>query len=289
MRINHGLLKGLSVLAMISFAYSLLEAQDSELGRRIYDKGRWTNCIICAIVFSFSAYSTGTEFIVAHHDGTIWIAADSMSISNDSAKRTPTYVCKIFNEGRFYWTVAAVPYDDPLTGFSVAKLVNQIKSTKGTIRDSMNAFIANSKAPIAKEIIHIRKTYPSDFATDFGKFMVHHGKANLIKVVFVGVESGQLVAESVSMTAEEINNHIVVSGTPVELAAEKDWFLGNRNDARDFIDQNRQRIASDPAGLVRDTVLLEERLHPGEVGGPISILQVTDAGGKWIEQGECKQ
>jgi hypothetical protein len=187
-------------------------------------------------------------------------------------------------EGEFYWAAAGPVYIDIRRGFQVKNLVDRIKSEKGTLRSRMKAFIANSKQPIAKELASIRK----DDRTFFAKLLTYN---SLLQIVFVGFEEEHPAFVWASLTAREVNGRVVVDGTVEEPPRDQSSGLlgiGETIQAQEYIRKNGSRLATDPIGVIRESIIVQELAEPQMVGGNVSILQISRDGKQWIDKGVCK-
>ena len=245
-------------------------------------KGRWI-VLVCTVIFAAQC-SFGTAVIVLRSKGEIWIAADSME--TDQTGTNSRSACKILNTGQFYWAAAGPVYSDTTTGFEVSTFVDGIKSEKGTLRSKMNAFITKSKDPFARELASIEKDDPIGFA----KLIAY---TCLWQVVFVGSEGGHPAFVWACVTAREVNGQIILDGTPEEppggQPAEGDFLgIGETEEARAYLAKHRSEIVTDPAGVLRASIIVEESAKPQLVGGEVNILEISGNGRNWIAKGKCK-
>jgi hypothetical protein len=112
-------------------------------------------------------------------------------------------------------------------------------------------------------------------------------KNSLFQFVFVRVENGHPLALMKQITVELSEGKQIVDGTTPARAKEGPAGIGEYLEAVDFIQARYDGIETDPVGLIRDAVVVEEHAKPKIVGGKISILAITADGGKWIDKGEC--
>jgi hypothetical protein len=112
-------------------------------------------------------------------------------------------------------------------------------------------------------------------------------KNSLFQFVFVRVENGHPLALMKQITVELSEGKLIVDGTTPARAKEGPAGIGEYLEAVDFIQARYDGIETDPVGLIRDAVVVEEHAKPKIVGGKISILAITADGGKWIDKGEC--
>jgi hypothetical protein len=238
----------------------------------------WRLVSLLWVVF-ISPQCYGTTILILFGSGNIWIAADSQQ-TRGTEKR---FACKIIKKGQFYWAAASPIYEDPESGFTVTKLVDQI-AVGDSLRETMATFIASSKIPIVQELLYVQRFHPDEYPQ-----LMPGGKSHLIKVVFVGVENGQPKAVFTDLTAEIISGEIVIDGAPNEPPGSEGWLeFGASDSAEHYMIHHRSEIPTDPAGLLRDSILAQEKATPNRVGGKVSVMQLTNKGTKWIDTGECR-
>jgi hypothetical protein len=124
---------------------------------KLYEQWR---SIALLVVIVVSPHSFATTIIVLLHNDEIWIAADSKEGNPNGDVR---YRCKIISGGNFYFGAATYIYDDDASGFSIPKLIGQIKSDGRTLEDTVKAFVETAKRPVAEELVFMRKVDPKYF------------------------------------------------------------------------------------------------------------------------------
>jgi hypothetical protein len=185
-------------------------------------------------------------------------------------------------ENSFYWASSTNYYADS-SGFSIQRLV---QAAKGKIVHEIAVNFADSaKQPILNEVVNVENQIPpakrrtTDAAMLFGT------------VLFLGLDDQEPTVFVVSFTIQRTNGEqTVTSKGPV--AFPKSSFgggIGIYDDGLDYMKAHSAEITSDPVGVLRNSVLQEENRFPNDIGGKMSILQLSSDGFKWIENGECRE
>jgi hypothetical protein len=241
--------------------------------------------VVLVCIVAIAPNSFATTIVALRHGNAIWIAADSMQVgSDDLGNRAVRYQCKLTKEGTFYWGASANVYIDDISGFSIPKLVHQVE---GKNLYEIAAKIASSaKIPISNEVLSLQKHDPSSFGglkpVDTFRFA---------KVVFLGVENRKPQIFFVTFMVHLNNEQFTVSSVgPETLPKGSDsGGAGVIDDALAYIAAHQEQISSDPVGVLRNSVLAEEKAFPANIGGKTSIIQLSPNGIKWVENGECQE
>ncbi|MGA9936727.1 MAG: hypothetical protein WA369_12070 [Candidatus Acidiferrales bacterium] len=229
--------------------------------------------------------SRATSIIAVTHNGNIWIAADSKETAIgagdvDSPGRD-RYICKLRKQNTFYFAGAGNDYEDPPSGFSIPNLVAASSSPNASIYQTALRFISISKSPIAKETAFIVKYEGARFSlTDSIRFG---------RVIFFGVERGQPKVWLVTISVHFLDGEWIVDEHAPE-PPPKDlpgFGIGVVDTAVDYIMGHQNEVATDPLGVLRKSVAAQVQVDPIHIGGPISIVELSRNGVRWIEPGEC--
>jgi hypothetical protein len=236
---------------------------------------------ICLVLIPPS--SMGTTILVVLQGDKVWIAADSLQKSNTGEQR---YACKINSEREFYWAAASPVYEDEEAGYSIKRMISEAASTKGTLLDAMNALIVTAKVDSAKEFSLLKHTSP----TDFSKLIQPDHTILVAKVIFIGKGDGHPPqAIYTILVAREIHGKIIISGTPINPpAAPVNFELGSYSTAQNYFLVHELSPQSDPAPIMRDGIVAEEKAHPLNIGGRVSVLEISPTESHWREKGECQ-
>jgi hypothetical protein len=227
--------------------------------------------------------SMGTTILVVLQGDKVWIATDSLQRSNTREQR---YACKINSEGGFYWAAGSLVYEDEEAGYSIKRMVSEAASTKGTLLDAMNALIVAAKVDSAKEFSLLKRTSPMDFS----KLIQPDHTILVAKVIFIGKGNGHppKVIYTI-LVAREIHGKIIISGTPIiPPAAHISFELGSYLTAEDYFLAHQLSPQIDPAPIMRDGIVAEEKAHPLNIGGRVSVLEISPTDSHWREKGECQ-
>jgi hypothetical protein len=243
------------------------------------------SCVLLLFVLISSAQrSFGTAVLVLRSRNTIWIAADSME--SDQYLKSHRSACKISSRGQFYWAASGPLYSDPQTGFDVSALMARIKFEDGNLRSKMDTFLSKSKHPFARELAAVKRASPATYS----KFLTYQ---YLLQIIFVGFENGQPTWTLGTLTGHEVNGQITIDDASNEapfLAEHRTDVqgIGETREAREYLNNHHPEVRNDPVAALRESVLIEERALPQEVGGKVSILEISGIGTRWVEKGECK-
>jgi hypothetical protein len=234
----------------------------------------------CIVIIGPPSY--GTTVIFIRRGTTIWIAADSQQTGFDQFgnKKAVRFQCKLIKENSFYWASSTNYYADS-TGFSIQKLV---QAAKGNTLHEIAANLADTaKQPILDEVENVENQIPpekrrtTDAAMLFGT------------VLFLGLDDQKPAVFIVRFTVQRTNRKETVrSDGPIPFTETSvGGGIGIFDEGLDYMTAHRAEIASNPIGILRNSVLQEEHKFPDDIGGKMSILQLSSDGFRWIENGEC--
>jgi len=238
--------------------------------------------LLCAAIFSAQS-GFGTTVIVLRVKDKVWIAADSMQTSEKLT--THRSACKILKSGHFYWAASGAVSDN-VTGFKLSALVDRVKSQEGSLRSKLDTFILESKKPLAQELTAIKKVDPVYFSEALSRQCIW-------EIVFVGIERRRPTFVWVCIGGREVNGQIILDGTSQQASTTVDplgdvLLLGESEAAKSYIVDRRSKLNTDPIGVLRGSIVVEELEKPQLVGGEISIVEISDNGLTWIDKGKCK-
>jgi hypothetical protein len=108
--------------------------------------------------------------------------------------------------------------------------------------------------------------------------------------VFAGIENGKPAVLFFNLQARIDGSQVYIFAPPAKppKGNEGGVGIGVVEDGLRYIAEHRNRIDTDPAGVIRDSVAVEAKADPTHVGGKISILHLTSKGAEWIDKGECQ-
>jgi hypothetical protein len=194
----------------------------------------------------------------------IWVAADSEQTGVDTFgnKKATRYQCKLTKEGAFYWGSSSDFYVDDVSGFSIQKLIHQTKGK--TLHEIATNFASSAKEPILKEFLSVQNQMPPADTYPFAS------------IIFLGVTDSKPEVFIVSFTIERHNNQLTVaSNGPITPPENVGGGIGIRDEALAYMAAHCEQIALNAIGVLRNSMLAEEKKFPNDIGGKISIVQLS--------------
>jgi hypothetical protein len=243
----------------------------------------WALLALMSVVL-LASNASATAVLIAISESRVLLAADGMSIhTRKGLNPTTSHHCKIDQSGDYFFIVVGVE-DYPGTGLNIPTLARQAFRGPGDLSRQVGRFEKAANGPIIETLRYIKKNDTNLYA------LMSAGSGPRISVVFAGKFKGGLgvvVLEYVEAGGAFKENppKVTLGGTaPVyqeigDVAA-IDAYMQNR-DLRNMDDVDWFRrllgveIASQPiVGLQK-------------VGPPVSILEISSIGARWIDQGAC--
>jgi hypothetical protein len=225
---------------------------------------------LVAVVLSISALATS---IVAYRTSTsITIGVDSKLVQLGSTK--DSLICKIFRQKGTYFAIAGM-LDDSGANFHVDQIIRTDANSYRTFEQRVDAVEKDVGLQFEKEQLWLRAHDPAQFR-EFIK------RSKYIEVVLVEIVSGvpSMVALKFNLdeqTGKVRRQRVSCPGTCGN-AQEVIYRLGKNVPTERSI-----KNSVPPADFVKRQVEQSSKAFPDIVGGPISILEITPLGSRWIE------
>lgn len=233
--------------------------------------------VIASAVYPGLAHGTTTLGML--YQGKLYLASDS-KVYEDSVP-----LCKIFQIGRLNYAVAGM-LDAADYNFSVPKTIRQSYETHHGIKASFHDFTLRIQP---RMVAYLNKWSEHDPAK-----MRRLSKAMNITVTFAGFESDNsatLCAARFVAVPPFIPGNFKVKLEKSQCNNSTDPPPHNENllpgGDYDGYEQCKTYSSIDPVAIEKCIVEKEIRLHPSQVGPPVSILEISILGSRWISQGVC--
>lgn len=243
--------------------------------------------LMAAFVLLCPETQWATYVVIVEHDGVIVIGADS-KVSH-ALSGTATTECKIHEVRRGIFFAAAGLYARRSTGFDVAKIA-VLAGTKATNVQRMSTrFVQSASHPLQESAIALRKIRPDYFSAHYG------GGVPILWAAFVGYQKGMpiIIIHYFFVSFDEQGASklkVVTHSCPGDCPPGNDAIieLGDSKPAQVFVANHPTFWSVGQVEGVRQLLDLTIRAVPEDVGLPVSILQIGNAGSTWIEKGACK-
>lgn len=191
----------------------------------------------------------------------------------------PSQACKIRPVGKFFFAASGF-YGRPGSDFdawsAIAFAVRNAKTVPEAAAISEKEILGRIKAVLER----VESEDPVAYARAF--------RESLFAVFFVGVDSGRPVAAGWSLLR---NGEILRQEYPGDkkvLPDSRGFITFGEHGATDTLTPGRIfSLLDNPVSGASRILQLEIDYLPSKVGPPISILEVTPAGHRWVEKGEC--
>jgi hypothetical protein len=242
------------------------------------------NLVAMTLVVMFASDAGATAVLIVVSRNRVLLAADGMSIQTRTGlSPAPERHCKIDQVGDAFLIVVGVEnYDD--TGLNIPSLARKAFSGRGDLSIQVGRFEKAANGPIIETLRYIKKNDPRLYA------LLSSGSGPPISVFFAGKINGALgvvaleYVEAGGAFKEKQPTVTLGSADPVyqdvgDVGAIDEYLknhqLGNLDDVTWLRTMLGVEIDSQPAVGLR------------KVGPPISILEITGDGARWIDQGTC--
>lgn len=236
------------------------------------------------------AYAKASSMAVLVTTDRVIIASDGILTSVKDGTSTPSQFCKIHREGRIFYG-AVGDYGIPGTKddlWNMARDAARSKTMLGIYEVIESKMLKSLPRIVRRNRIADPKTYSRWLAGD-----------PVTSIVFASFEKGNPVVVSVSFNIDP-------NGVPIRPPARNTLYavpgqvktgrFGYTKEMTAAIGSNLwgRRFLADPIGASRDLIQVEIdaaiREHRKDVGAPISIVEITGAGGAWVPgyKGACQ-
>jgi hypothetical protein len=235
--------------------------------------------LVTVVVVAVSPSVAATAIMVARTASAIYIGADSRRTVID--ERGAISACKIVRHHDVY-VVAAGPVGFR-GGFDLHGLLRTAVPRAGTMRERIAAIDAVLRPVVAKLAADIRRLLPVRFRTRYqGRYF--------LQTVFATLENGR------PTTGSLLYRPIVSAGGTVTLDArlcppqctedENVFLLGQTGEMRQMVPYHLSLGATDAEfrSSIHLMIAGEIRKTPSEVGFPVNILKIDEAGAHWLER-----
>jgi hypothetical protein len=242
--------------------------------------------IFCLLFLCFPAVCSATLILTVWSPDRILIGADGMAIQPDQPqpnKRT----CKIRQGASDCFYSVAGAHDDKSIHYDLAPLATQACQGVGSIARRADAFKQVALPEIRREWDHIKSQEPKTYA-----LTKQYGAAHLA-VVFAGGAPLTLV---ILQFVEDSRGQMV----PDESIVRDQAFSSKTeyNELGEYLNIDAYREKNPDVDqldtvpwlrtLLSKAIELEQSEKLKRIGPPISILEITISGARWVEQGDCQ-
>ena len=228
--------------------------------------------IVAAFLCALSCY--GTTIIVMRTADGILVAADSKVVGRGS-KSPPR--CKIHQYGNVFVSIAGISKREGV-GLDTERVVSTAVATKGPLLSKVEAFRVAASKYLFADVENVKKSSPALFERDY------RGK-RILDVTFASVNGD--MPEAVIQTFF-VDGAGTLHDLRSPLGDHRVLVTGMTNAIKSYTDQNSDWYSQlDPDVAIKKLMELEIASNKDAVGPPVSILEMTKVGARWVEQGAC--
>jgi hypothetical protein len=230
--------------------------------------------------------AAGTTVVAVRSGNVLRVAVDSTEnyfVYGDQARVVQRPLCKVGKPGPFVAIVAGISHGT--NGFDALAETEQAWRPG----EGLDALTAHVRERVPQKLAPLLQSLytadPDGFESRF------RGQA-VVQLLLAGEEDGTPQVRIVEFIEHGAGNAIALSirqrGCPEECSRDGGmWLLGTHDRIDRLAQQDPAMTAeADPDSLER-LVRLEEAEHPDLVGGPVSIVEVTEAGASLVRRGVC--
>jgi hypothetical protein len=228
---------------------------------------------------------TGTTIVVLKKENEIVLGADSKvtSYSTDGSPIERPTRCKIKQARNIFYGIAGMSNYSTLD-YSVDDNATDSILRTDTIADALKLFKETTRAELRAVVDHMRANNPEGY----GRGMV----GNQAGIIMAGFENGNPTVASLSIYAKKyrdsfrmycVNEFVYDIDQPQRIATS----IGAGNAIATYAKSHRGFWQDDPIEAARLMLQLQADATPQHVGGPFSIVRITESGAEWIERGCC--
>ena len=228
-----------------------------------------------AMTFTVAPLVRSTTIVAVSSGDQIFIGADSLTDISNATSRG--HMCKITVCGSYAAAFAGL-LGDIATEFDVRSLVSAALATPGDLSAKSKEFENRAREPLRRSLEYGRRHEPETFSKRFlGKKVlqvvfaeVDKGKPSLIVLTFRVTETGELTVDK-----------------PKVVGQGQAYIFGENDAIARYQTSEPNWAQADPATIVRTFLGLEIADKPSLVGAPISILNISPVGVRWVAAGAC--
>ncbi len=230
-----------------------------------------------------------TTVVAIRREGKIVLAADSKRIQGKGFGVEAVKVCKVQRSGNILFAFAGIT-NDGLSGFSTSKIA--LKGKAKTIQLRAAEFVETAKGPLlrAAQRAH-REASEAEYRQYFGL-----NNTTILEAIFVSMENHAAAYQYIQFKKVED-----ALGNPIQIDTEIQSCPGNSCGKTQLVPMGYRDEATakyggmiaqgwgpdDDVPFARRWVEAEISAQPDEVGPPVAIVVMDDAGVHWIDKGEC--
>lgn len=229
----------------------------------------------------------GTTAIAIWTPGRVILAADGKVTRRNDPATTSYAMCKTRVVGSRAVTAAGF-FRRPRVGYDVWPMLEAILSTSDTMRTIDARVRTEVGPPLADALADARQADPTGFARDF--------VFDYLGIAFAGIEDGQLGLRTAHFSHDDAGG---ISYSVGQYPRPADAFdagaigihlMGEHSVIdREYPDARLvPLLRKDLVEAARVLVELEIQRTPEKVGPPLSVVEVTPGGPRWIVSGACR-
>lgn len=234
----------------------------------------------------FGTVASATSIVAVRTPTAVVIAADSLLTIRGGEKPLSAKVCKIFQGGRFFFTLSGF-YKDPDRDFDISALIPTLLDQEQSLVEAANAVTSRVAASLQTEMLRLRAEAPVIFTRNFpGEGQV------VLKLLYAGFDDDQPV--TLLQTFRYTMTHpgdVAVSSEKVSCPGECNpavanfYFLTERAAIDEYL-ATKEPLRLSPEETARLFVDLEVKSGAADTGPPVDVLRIDRSGGVWIARKE---
>jgi hypothetical protein len=237
--------------------------------------------VCCSLLFFVPA--CGSAVVAVRSKLVAVIGADSQMVSTDGSALPPA--CKLGTVNNVVWGYARLT-SSTQWGYSLAEIARDTMALPGSMSDRLRIF----ETRVSTALLPILKAEKAEYAEWFGE---RREGSPVVQIVFGAFEGG-----TVNLYAREFIAH-ATRDEPMALkvvrtdhksdSRKASWVsLGHPINAAHEVSSHPDLASGDFARRIRLLIGVEAEEHPGDVGGPISIIELNARGVNWVDRGLCR-
>lgn len=217
-----------------------------------------------------------TAIMVIRTADRVIIAADSKAVDVGSNKEAYS-VEKIHSVGSYYYAASGILVTSD--GFSIHSIIRAAFEGSGTLTQKKERFTAAIFKPLVEVITRVRAASPAEQSRLIGS------DGTILSVVFVGFERDipTVIMLSWALPPNDPNTvNLISSSCPHDCNSPHSlYMLGMYEEMNAYVKTLGKSFEKDYVKSARAAVQNGINLNPERAGGPIRVLELTQAGPKW--------
>ncbi len=222
--------------------------------------------------------SRATTVIALRSRYRVVLAADSRAIYSVSGAVSE---CKLFEMGDVYATVSGFAHHG--RAYRATDAVKDGFAAPGTFQRHIasTAFLLQSR--VQRFLANLERGNPAEYRSLMRRTA---GPADFVQLAVAQTNQGQPMLGIVELQRAGANSFRTKTMVCPGNCSRSDaiYYLGYWERIKPYVDDAGPRTIASAASIDR-LIHMEIAAHPGEVGGPINILELTSSGARWLEDG----